>query len=687
MLPSTLQPWLLSACLLLALPAGAQVTLREDAVGQLLNEWYKAGTAAGLAEITYENRDGQHSPLDTAQYPQLQVFQPGAKTGPTTGPAVGVRMKPTIGNCSMAAPADKGGSLPRMYQMDPKGNFFLMMQYLANNLMLYPEHQDHDIGANGIGGYGDLYPGNNPCSIISQGSSGSDQPFLKAVLSTIAAFPPETQRLLIDKRVLIPTVQAIFRQSNKMVKKEQDYFSGIAHPVVFDAAMLDEEKMIRMAHDMRPPMIPPLVQLQVTEETGFTNGKDYFEAEPPPPFKLADTPVSIVRVMRGNRSDYTLTINTQKSADVMGRPVQLRWQLLQGDPRLVRLEASDKEPVTRLHIRWQPPQINGSGIRSHRLDIGVFATNGVSVSAPSFISIYMLPNEMRFYDDKGRVSEICYQAHNPDLGLPPTTRDLRWLKAMLSASLAGDGLRSRLMEKLLTETERQGIQKVWLPLNERWQKIQALETKPEQKAAADTQRNLLLDDLVKTLEEKLPGNRDLTVRSAVERSLTAIAGFSDLFLSFRPEILALAAKSPEATASADIAAQVARLKDLGVLIEQADGSLSTANPPGDLTPADRYYLSGLNLTIMSQVLFPDALDRSTAPAWVDARLTTPKAWRDVQRYDEEGKLTGWIRHQAGRTAWFDAEGRYLPEGPKQPDKAQAVIYAKNAQGLLEWRAK
>jgi hypothetical protein len=46
----------------------------RDKVAKLLNEWFINGTAAGLKAITYENRDGQHSPLNTALYPQLQVF-------------------------------------------------------------------------------------------------------------------------------------------------------------------------------------------------------------------------------------------------------------------------------------------------------------------------------------------------------------------------------------------------------------------------------------------------------------------------------------------------------------------------------------------------------------------------------------------------------------------------------------
>ncbi|HAL72431.1 MAG TPA: hypothetical protein DCP71_11725, partial [Verrucomicrobiales bacterium] len=169
MFPRGFRQGLFSLAMLHALPAGAQITSRTDAVGRLLNEWHQAGSAAGLADITYENRDGQHSPLEAGLYPQLQIFQPDAKSGPPVGPAVALRLKPTVGNCSMSAPADKGGSLPRMYQMDPSGQKFLMMQYLANNLMIYPEHQDHDIGANGVGGYGDLFPANNACAIISQG--------------------------------------------------------------------------------------------------------------------------------------------------------------------------------------------------------------------------------------------------------------------------------------------------------------------------------------------------------------------------------------------------------------------------------------------------------------------------------------------------------------------------------------
>ncbi len=153
------------------------VTTRTDDVAKQLNEWFVNGTAAGLKAITYENRDGQHSPLNTAQYPLLQVFK-GTETD--KGAATQVRNTPTLGNCSMASGADQLGCLPRLYMMDPGGNRFLAQQYLSNNLFIYPEHQDHDIG-----GYGDRLPLNTPCLLISQGSSFTDQPFLQALVAQL----------------------------------------------------------------------------------------------------------------------------------------------------------------------------------------------------------------------------------------------------------------------------------------------------------------------------------------------------------------------------------------------------------------------------------------------------------------------------------------------------------------------
>ncbi|MCB1275980.1 hypothetical protein [Prosthecobacter sp.] len=658
-----------------------QVTTRSDNVAKELNEWFVNGTAAGLKAITYENRDGQHSPLNTALYPQLQVFKGAANE---KGAATHLRAQPTIGNCSMASAATQLGCLPRLYMMDPGGSRFLAQQYLANNLFIYPEHQDYDIGANGVGGYGDMLPANTPCLIISQGSSFSDQPFLQALLSATAAFPPDTQKLLIEKHLLMPTLQSVFRRSNKMVQTPEDYFTGKAHPPVFDGTLIDEEKMVRIAHEMTPEKIPALAVLHVIEETQIEEGKNYFELPTSHPWKLADTPVFISRILRGNEAEHGMLIGFEKTLSLVKAPLQMRATILQGDPRFVHIDSEPGGNVMRLRVRWAPPVIAATGIRSHRIDIGVFADNGASISAPAIISFYMLPNEMHFYDSKGRVSEVHYQTHNPDFGLPPTDTDPRWVKIFLAFSLKDNDLRGRLLDQILTPAERGGLQGRYLALKPQLDALTAAEQDDQRKEEAAKMRTKLGESIHLALKASVADKSDLTVRAAIEKVLNVIGNFHAFYLGSQRELEALAAASTKSSAVADVRAEIHRLTMQGVLIETASGQVDTMSPPDKLSLGERYMLRGLNLTLLSQVLFPEVLDRSTAPAYVSPRLTTPKQWRDVYRYDpDSGKLLGWIRYTKARLFNFDAEGRFLPDGPG--GKAVPVVYLMDDNGTLTWQ--
>jgi len=656
----------------------AQVSTRGDAVAGLLNAWFAEGSAAGLAALTYENRDGGHSLLETAAYPQLQVFQHGPDTGPPTGPAVQVRPRPTLGNCSMAAPADQGGSLPRHYVSDPAGARFLAGQYLSNNLFLYPEHQDHDRGANGVGGYGDLLPANSPCLLVSQGSSLSDQPFLHALLAAAAALPPETQRRLIETRLLMPTLQALLRQSR--VQTPAEYFTAAAHPPVFDSATLDVERLVRLAHATTPERIPPLVQLEVREETEPRSGMHFFEDAKIAPRRLADSPVALARVLHAAQSEYGLELSAEKSGDLQRRPLQLRWQVLQGDPARVRIDTTSGR--ARLRVRWQPPPTSAAGLRSHRIDVAVFAGNGVSVSAPALISFYLPPHEYRFEDAEGRVVEVHHQTHNPDLGLPLDAGDPRWRQALFALAVAGDGLRSRLLAPLIAETEREVLQEHWRRLEARQLEVKALETDPARQSLADPARRQLAEDTARALQASLPGGRK--VRQLVEEVFAALADFSDLYPSFQAELDALAARSPKACAWVDVRAEVSRLVALGLLRRTESGAVLTVSSVDRLSAGERHGLRGLNLTLLSQVLFPEVLERSPAPAWADVRLSRSKPWRDVHRYDATGRHLGWVRHHDGRQTAFDAEGRLLPEGWERPEKAVPVAYRLDAEGRMTW---
>ncbi|MCX6849487.1 MAG: hypothetical protein NTY98_11240, partial [Verrucomicrobia bacterium] len=300
------------------------------------------------------------------------------------------------------------------------------------------------------------------------------------------------------------------------------------------------------------------------------------------------------------------------------------------------------------------------------------------------ISFYMLPNEMHFYDEKGRVSEIHYQTHNPDFGLPVTDTDARWVKILLAFSMKDTNLRSRLLDQILTPDERSGLQQHYVVLKPLLDAFTAIENADKRKDEAAHLRAKLGEAISSALKKKVAEKSDLTVRATIDKVLTAIASFHPFYLGSQRELDALAAASPKSTAVADVRAELHRLIMQGVLVEQASGQIDTMSPPEKLSLGERYMLRGLNLTLLSQVLFPDVLDRSTAPAYVSPRLTTLKQWRDVYRYDPtSGALQGWIRYADARIANFDAEGRFLPDGPK--GKSIPVLYLMNEKGMLTWR--
>lgn len=679
-----MRPPLSLVLLLLAIPArGEVVSLKNDATAKALNEWFTAGTAAGLSAITYENRDGQHSAFPTQLYPRLQVMK---AVGDDKGPAKVVRSIPVIGNCSMASAPDQVGCLPRLYMTDPAGPDFLMRQYFLNNLFIYPEHLDHDKGANGVGGYGDLLPLNTPTLLISQGSSSSDQPFLQAFISAAAALSPATQKVILEKKLLAPTLQAIFRRSNKMVTSDADYFTGKAHPVVFDASQIDEAKMIRLAHEMTPETIPPVAIIEIKEETKPERGKQWFEPQGMPAHtSIATTPVSIGRIFRENSAEHGLIVSLDKSFTATPRKLAAKFAVLQGDPRFVRIDQQPGTTLARIRVRWQPPVPGARGIRSHRIDIAAFATDGKSISAPSIISFYMLPNEMRFYDEQGRVSEIHYETANPDPGLPPDDRDLRWTRLMKALAEPARGtLLARLTQPLFTPAEREAILQMLNELQQRLKNAATVGRDPKLKTEAEKLRLEALDHLAKKLDQPLPGEKPRKLKLALLISLEIIASDPLLFIQNQAEILDLAAKSPKTTALADLRAEIHRLSLLGILHQENDGTLRTSVFPKKLTIADRHALRGLHLTVLSHVLLPEVLERSPATAWFPPRLTTRKPWRDILHYDDTtGRLTGWTRYHNAQTTKFNAEGGLIPPGADA--RALKVSYLLDPGGKLTWK--
>ena len=100
----------------LAEPRKKPITTAKGEIGDLLTKWWADGTAAGNVGDFYDNRDGGHSDLDTAPYPQLQRIvysDDDVKNHRHWALTVATRPHVTFGNSSTSAPPTLGGSNPR----------------------------------------------------------------------------------------------------------------------------------------------------------------------------------------------------------------------------------------------------------------------------------------------------------------------------------------------------------------------------------------------------------------------------------------------------------------------------------------------------------------------------------------------------------------------------------------------
>lgn len=388
---------------------------RGDNAYDLLRELHRRGRAAGNHGDLYDNRDRGHSKLPPGNHPQLSnvTYGPAAQAAEVDyGLNDRIRFdRPTVGNSSTAiASGPLWRSQPRLAltRADGTGPWRLYRAYASNHIYIYPSHRDYTEKR------GDLLPANTPYLIVSRGSSGSDRPFLEAVAMILAAFRPETKARLIEEGLLAPTVQFVFRRSQRSVLSREDYFSGLAHPSVFAPHEIGLARMVSLANAIAPDAIPPMVRIRVLEEDMPRQGVDYFGQGLSEQF--FDTPSAIGRVWRGKEYTRTMLVSAKDTADPNDRPLAFHWRLLHGDPDRVRITPLGDGTRARIEIDWHEPRpvAEGSPITSSRVDLGVFASNGVHDSAPAMISMAFPDHETRIYepgpDDAMRIAAIDHAA-------------------------------------------------------------------------------------------------------------------------------------------------------------------------------------------------------------------------------------------------------------------------------------
>lgn len=690
-------------------PPPPVVTTRNDPAGKLVNRWFAEATAAGNLGDRYDNRDSGHSRLNLALFPQLQpvTYSPEELAQHRNqGPAGAILPFPTLGNASLSAPAANGGSLPRIIYFAPQGLRLLQTSYLSSNLYVYPEHQDHDPE------FGDLYPLNTPYLLISRGSSFSDQPFLEALALTMAAFQPSVKEELLRSRLLVPTLQFLLRSSLKPVQSRDDYLSGLAHPSAFPPEWIHSERMVRLAHQMVRAAIPPFVELQtVSESPPSRPGIDFFE---PPNLnsEVLASEVSVIgRVYRSTSPERVLRVSAARSADLLGRPLRVVWRLLRGDPARVTIRTTPSGNEAEIHIRYHPSPLPIPGqpeIRSSRVDIGAFADNGISLSAPAFVSIFQIPSEERVFDEHGRLLQIEYQAPSRYCALPPAN-SFRWAGVLERIWNPKSDWSGHILATVVTDEERTALR----AFTTRLEPILAEQRKLEGQLASQQQALSQQRILIQKIEAEAKGDAALLaqaerqkqdlqlleqaaqvvtahVRSgtgALEREwemnlrsrladnrllvdlLAAIVNrlveSPDIYPGNHALLEERAKSSPKPGALARLQQIRQRLIDRRILLASQESPVQAVSYAALSKPENRFYLRALNRTLLAYILLPEVLDYPYADELADPRLTVPKPWRDVFVYaGQTGELRGWQRIQNGKIAQYDFQGRLLtPQGP------------------------
>ncbi len=412
-----------------ATPSRGALVVGASPAEVAVQKWIDDGTASGHHGILYDNRDRDHSNLNQNKFPQLAFVEyDGAakKADADWGLRIGQAFDlPTFGNSSTSHVGSPfWRSNPRMVTHDDAFTKIVYNEFLNNQMYCYPEHNDFDPE------HGDVYPANTPFWVISQGSSGSDQPFMEAIALTLGAFRPDVRQKLIESHWLMHVVQMLLRRSQKSVQTDDDYYSGKAHPVVFQSSELDALRMVQMAHDLTVETLPAMVRIQVVEEDLGVPGLDYFH--PNAAERLFDTPAAVARIYRTTAFRRRMVVDAGISTDLNGRPLTFRWVVLQGDPEKVQIRPLGANGATaEIILQWYPRTkiARLEGMETNRVDIGVFADNGKTPSLPAFVSSFTLANEDRSYAD-GRIQSVDYGAPgisdryvDPMIDVPKRWRD------------------------------------------------------------------------------------------------------------------------------------------------------------------------------------------------------------------------------------------------------------------------
>ena len=158
-----------------------------------------------------------------------------------------------------------------------------------------------------------------------------------------------------------------------------------------------------------------------------------------------------------------------------------------------------------------------------------------------------------------------------------------------------------------------------------------------------------------------------TARDCIEEALNAVKDDPTLYVENSAQIAEMLKSIPAADAKAMTDARERLVR--GDILAGDDSAgwrltplLDGNTPPSDrLSNSQRNRLEWFNIELMNRLLYPGTLRLAFTRNYVPNNLTSPtKTWRDVYRYDNTGRLTGWTRYDADKITNFTADGKVIP---------------------------
>lgn len=400
----------------LLLQAGDRRPVAEQYRGpyaELIQTWLREGTAAGNAGDLYVNRDEDRTQIPYEDFPlltpvvysdeaQIAKAHVGAANGVFTSGAVAY---PVVGLSTLSlANTPFWRSLPRLIATEAQADVLAFRLAMANQLYVYDASSDYSFQHQAdvlTAAATQFIP--SGCRVGSDAEAKSKASRLTSLLfAGLAAFRPETKQIMLQRGLLVPTMQMLLRQS---IKGAPDYCTSAAHPTVFDVDALDGEAFIRAAHALKPEQLPVAFQIAARYESMPLQYVDYFDA--PKSERVSDTPWSIKRVIRGKNLTRKLTL----SAQAVEPGVTYQWFVVNGDPDKIRIRPLTQDAsLTTLEVDYHG-EYEQQGFKMRHVDIACVALRkGKPASAPCFVSFRYLANERRTYDAQGRITQIDYRS-------------------------------------------------------------------------------------------------------------------------------------------------------------------------------------------------------------------------------------------------------------------------------------